>query len=93
MASDRFIFQIIEQAIIESNMVEIYPYNERLDYLVGDIVECSYIKGFFEVVKSEKDYIKLKCINDYDNIHFLIGKAFLKKTKIDKIILRTLYAN
>lgn len=91
MASDRFIFSLIEQTIIETNMVEIYPYNKVVDLKVGDMVECSYISGIFEIIKVEKDYFKLKCLTKFRDINFLIGKNFVKKALINKKIIGILY--
>lgn len=59
----------------------------------GTIVECAYLKGFFQVVRvTEEDRIEVKRLGseiDYQ----CVDRKFLVKSKVNNQVLRTLYGD
>lgn len=87
--SDRVITQLLEALIIESKLVETYN-NKCIDFDVPDVVQCSYLKGLFEVTGKTVSYITIKPINNPFE-EFSVGPSFLKKVQLNQEVRRILY--
>ena len=87
--TDRPIMELIEAMIKSSNMVETYD-NKCIDFDVNDVVQCSYLKGLFEVTGRTLSYVTIVPINNSVQ-EFNVGPSFLKKVKLNQQVRRILY--
>lgn len=90
---NRAFFKLFEELIVVTKMVELYPYNESIDFLVGDVVECSYMKGFFKVLSSTPTFLVLVSVESDDSHEDLayISPHFLRKIQVNQDVMRILF--
>jgi hypothetical protein len=91
MATDksRIFTELIEVHLKEMNIVEIY-HNKSIDFKAKDVVQCSYMKGLYEVKLITPTYLEVAPIENNSLRHF-IGPNFLKKVSINQNIRKILY--
>lgn len=92
--NDRVIFALFEELIKNTKLVEYYPYNHCIDFKPGDVVQCSYMRGFFKVVGLYNSYIALKVVNSAtinpDMIAY-VGPHFIKKVELNQQVMKVLF--
>ena len=90
----RAFFNLFEELIKTSKIVEYYPFNQSIDFRAGDVVECSYMRGFFKVLSVNKSYLTIIPIefdaSDPKNFGF-VGPVFLRKTELNQDVMRILF--
>lgn len=87
--SDRAITELLEALIKSSNLVETYN-NKCIDFKTRDVVQCSYLKGLFEVTGKTVNYVTITPINNSLE-EFSVGPSFLKKVQLNQGVRRILY--
>lgn len=85
---------LFEDLIRTTKLVEHYPFNLSIDFSIDDVVECSYMKGFFKVINLTPTYLTIVPLGfDASNIanHAYIGPAFLRKVQVNQEVMRILF--
>jgi hypothetical protein len=90
----RAFFRLFEDLIRATKMVEHYPYNDYIDFTAGDVVECSYMRGFFKVLLPTPSYLVIVPIeadmSDSRNFAY-VGPDFLRKVQVNQEVIRILF--
>ena len=90
----RTFYKLFEDLIRNTKIVEYYPYNHTVDFSIGDIVECSYMRGFFRVISAPAAYLVIvpieSDITNSDNYAY-IGPNFLRKVQVNQEVMRILF--
>lgn len=91
--------KIIER-LIENNTIKLpedfmQKYSTKIEKepKEGTIVECAYLKGFFQIIRvTEENRIEVKRLgSEFD--YQCIDRKFLVKSKVNVQVLRTLYGD
>lgn len=93
--NDRAIFALFEELIKNTKLVEYYPYNHCVDFKQGDMVQCSYMSGFFKVIGLYNSYIALKVVNSATinpNMIAYVGPEFIKKVELNQQVMKVLFS-
>lgn len=93
MSKRVFRMRTVEDFVIRQNK-EFYDFvntNGKLgDFLPGDIVKCTYLKGIFRVAEVFKNTIEIYPV-DSTTEFFEVDPTFLKKMEINKDSIKILY--
>jgi hypothetical protein len=90
----RAFFKLFEDLILAAKIVDFYPYNCPVDFTVGDVVECSYMRGLYKIVGINKTHLSLVPLeNDSieDKNFAYVGCEFVKKVQINQRVMKVLY--
>lgn len=90
----RAFYALFEELIQTTKIVEFYPFNETLDFIVGNVVECSYMKGFYKVIATNDTYLTIIPVglDEQDERNFAyVGPTFLRKILVNEQVIRILF--
>ncbi len=85
-----YVNEVMEHIIEHTNMAGFDPKKKVIDFRLSDIVECTYIKGLFEVVDIYPTQI-LILPKDHKGEGELVKPGFLRKVNISKDTMKVLY--
>lgn len=92
--NDRAIYSLFEELIRNTKIVDYYPYNQSVDFKTGDVVQCSYMRGFFKVSAVYGTFLALEVIDNAslnkDSIAY-VGPNFLKKVELNQQVMKVLF--
>lgn len=95
MNPNKIIENLIHDSTIKLPEDTMQKFSEKIEERPekGTIVECAYLKGFFQVIRvTEEDRIEIKRLGseiDYQ----CVDRKFLAKSKVNRQVLRTLYGD
>ena len=80
-------YELVEEVIKAHKLCKL---NKKVDFLPGDVVSCSYIKGSFYIITINPYYAVIACITNKKDLHY-VGFDFLEKIKVNRNTIKVLF--